>query len=234
MSSTRNRKAKSVLQRMLTPIERGCEGCGKCCQKGGPALHLGDLDLVRSGKIPTTSLITIRKGELAHNPLTGNVQPTSVELVKITGAGRQWTCRYHDGTKGCTIYQHRPLACRVLKCWDTEEILALVEKDTLSRIDILAENHFLLPAIREHEQLFPCHDLQLIHNNRFNVSEEKKSELEKRAAGEVRFRMQSVAEFHLQLCDELFYFGRPLFQLLQAVGVRVSESSSGIRLHWDR
>lgn len=219
---------------MIAKIQEGCEGCGKCCRQGGPALHREDLDLVRSGKIPTTSLITIRKGELAHNPLTGSVQPVAVELVKITGTGRQWDCRYHDVSKGCTIYQYRPLACRALKCWDTEEVLALVEKDTLSRMDILPVDHFVLPAIREQERICPCHGLQEIHSKRHELSAELKDELEKMAGDEMRLRVQAVAEYHLQLSDELFFFGRPFFQLLQALGVRVSESSSGIRLHWDK
>ena len=219
---------------MIATLQEDCEGCGKCCKEGGPALHRQDLDLVRSGKMPTTSLITIRKGELVHNPLTGTVQPVAVELVKITGTGRQWDCRYHDAGKGCTIYEYRPLACRVLKCWDTKEVLALVEKDTLSRMDILPVDHFILPAIREQERICPCHDLQQIHSKRHQLSTEMKEELQKKAGDEMRFRLQVVALFQLQLGDELFYFGRPFFQLLQALGVRVSESSLGIRLHWDR
>jgi len=217
----------------MTTIPESCKKCGECCKQGGPALHLEDLDLVRSGKIPVTSLITIRKGELAYNPRTQAVQPVAVELVKIAGLGKQWDCRYFDGTKGCTIYQYRPQACRVLKCWDTDDILALVEKDTLSRFDILPEDHFLLPAIRQHERLFPCSDLQLIHGKSGEVSPEMKSEFAKRADDELRFRMQAVTEQQLSLGDELFYFGRPFFQLLQALGVRVSESPSGIRVYWE-
>jgi Fe-S-cluster containining protein len=188
---------------------------------------------VRSGKIPITSLITIRKGELAHNPLAGAVHPVAVELVKIKGTGRQWNCLYHDGSKGCTIYGLRPLACRTLKCWDTDEILALVEKDTLSRKDILTEDHFLLEAINEHDRLFPCVELQQIQSRRWEIPIELRDELAKRANEEMLFRIKRVAEFQLQLSEELFYFGRPFFQLLQALGVRVSEHPSGIRLHWE-
>ncbi len=218
----------------MTTIEKGCEQCGKCCKEGGPALHNADLHLLRNRKIPIGKLITIRKGELVHDPLTGSVQPVPVELVKIAGVGRQWDCCYYDGSKGCTIYEHRPQACRVLKCWDNEEILALVAKDTLSRMDILPEDHFLLPMIREHGSLCPCDDLQQLHTAGQDISEKTKKELEKRADEEMQFRLRAVADFQLALCDELFYFGRPFFQLLQALGVRVSESPTGIRLHWER
>ncbi len=219
----------------MTTIEEGCKGCGQCCKQGGPALHHDDLTLVRSGKIPISSLITIRKGELVHNPLIGSVQPVAVELVKVSGSGRQWECRYYDGIKGCTIYKDRPQACRVLKCWDTGEILALIEQDTLSRTDILPEDHFILPKIREHDRIFPCGDLQQIYNEPQKISQATKNALEIRANDEMRFRMQIVAEFQLKLCDELFYFGRPIFQLLQALGVRATEAASTeIRLHWDQ
>ncbi|MFH0783429.1 MAG: YkgJ family cysteine cluster protein [Pseudomonadota bacterium] len=216
-------------------MQESCEGCGQCCKQGGPALHHDDLELVRSGKIPMSSLITIRKGELVTNPLIGGIQPVAVELVKISGSGRQWDCCYYSGTKGCTIYEERPQACRALKCWNTEEILALIEKDTLSRTDILPEDHLLLPIIREHERIFPCSDLQQVYNKRQKISQAMKNELETRANDEMRFRMRIVEKFQLKLCDELFCFGRPIFQLLQALGVRVSESASTeIRLHWDR
>ena len=180
------------------------------------------------------ALITIRKGELAHHPVTGKIQPVAVELVKIIGAGRQWDCCYYDATDGCTIYVHRPHACKVLKCWDTEEILALVEKGTLSRFDILAADDPLIPVIREHERICPCDDLQEIQINIRQLSERKKKELEKRVCDDLRFRTRVIADYQLQLSKELFSFGRPFFQLLQALGVGVLESRSGIELRWQK
>ena len=69
-----------------------CIQCGTCCTSGGPALHTEDEQLVRSGKIPLAQLITIRKGELAHNPILKRLQPVKRELVKISGVGREWNC----------------------------------------------------------------------------------------------------------------------------------------------
>lgn len=219
----------------MTKIKNSCERCGQCCKQGGPALHHDDLGLVRTGKIPFSSLITIRKGELVDNPLIGSVQPVSVELVKISGSGNQWGCCYYSATQGCTIYEDRPQACRLLKCWDTDEILALIEKDTLSRTDILPQDHSLLPTIREHDRLFPCGELYRVYNERQKIPQEMKKELAAMVNDEMRFRLRIVAKFHLHVGEELFYFGRPLFQLLQGLGVRVSESASTeICLHWDR
>jgi hypothetical protein len=49
---------------------------------------------------------------------------------------------------------------------------------------------------------------------------------------DIRIRTRAVQEFNITLAEELFYFGRPLFQLLQQVGVRVSESEGVLRLRW--
>jgi Fe-S-cluster containining protein len=218
----------------MTTEQVACRKCGNCCKQGGPALHTEDLQRIKSGKIPVSSLITIRKGELAHNPLSGKIQPVAVELVKIVGTGRQWDCCYYEAESGCTVYLDRPHACRVLKCWDTREILALVEKDTLSRFDILEKEDSLLAVIREHERICPCDDLGFIHANFGLLSEEQKNDLEKRVRADLRFRTRAIADFDLNVREELFYFGRPLFQLLQQLGVRVCETPAGIHLSWDK
>ncbi len=84
--------------------QSACRRCGTCCSQGGPALHHRDLDLIASGRIPLDRLITVRKGELAHNPLTGRVQAVRVELVKIAGTGEDWRCSYYDAeNRGCGI-----------------------------------------------------------------------------------------------------------------------------------
>jgi len=108
-----------------------------------------------------------------------------------------------------------------------------VEKDTLSRRDILPGDHFLLSAMAEHERLCPSDDLHRLGEAGRGISDALKRELEDRARREMAFRLQLVERFHLQLGDELFYFGRPFFQLLQLLGVRVSESPEGLRLHWE-
>lgn len=214
--------------------QKSCKKCGNCCEKGGPALHGEDLDLIRSGKIPLRSLITIRKGELVHNPLAGKIQPASVELVKIVGTGKRWDCCYYDKEAGCTVYEDRPLACRVLKCWDTAEILDLVEKDTLSRFDILDQDDPLIPVIKEHGRVCACDDLGFIQLNLSQLSEQQKNELQKRVRSDLRFRTRVITDFQLKLSEELFYFGRPFFQLLQPLGVRISESPAGIDLIWGK
>ena len=208
-----------------------CKRCGICCQKGGPALHGQDLALVRDGWLPMENLITIRRGELAHNPLSGAIEPVAAELVKIRGTGQEWSCCYYEpSSKGCSIYGGRPLACGVLKCWQPEEILVLVGQDLLSRLDILEEQDPLRPLVVEHEGLCPCPDMGEVQKNLAEQEDRALSSLEIPVNSDLAFRDRVVKEFNLPLAHELFLFGRPLFQLLQPFGVLVSESRQGLKL----
>lgn len=222
-------------QRVNSPPEAAgkqhhCRRCGNCCLEGGPALHHEDLALVNGGTIPWSSLITVRRGELVHHPQAGGVRAARVELVKIAGSGRQWSCRYYR--EGCTIYQHRPLACRALKCWDTKEIIALMEHGTLTRLDLIPGDHPLVPAIREQERDFPCELFEEVFASGGQPDEPTRLELERRANRELLWRSRLVARHSLSLGEELFFFGRPYFQLLQGLGFAVSEDPSGLSLTW--
>lgn len=210
-----------------------CRRCGKCCNEGGPALHGPDLELITSGRIPLSALITLRKGELAHNPVIRKIAAIENELVKLKGTGREWNCYYYDSQENsCTIYDFRPQACGVLKCWAPDDLLEMVGKDTLSRFDILQEDNPLRSIISEHERLYPCPDMEEIASLSADMSDTMKRSLQKLANEDLRFRTRVVKEFDLKLSDELFYFGRPVFQLLQPLGARVSESALGIELSW--
>jgi Fe-S-cluster containining protein len=207
-----------------------CRQCGTCCLKGGPALHVEDLESIRNGKLPVNRLITIRKGELAHDPLVGRVQAVAYELVKICGTGRDWRCFYYAAVKGCTIYTSRPSACRVLKCWDSDEILALIGKDILTRLDILEVGDPLRLLVEEHERRCPCPDMELIRDSLLGGSLNDLDGLQRLVDTDLGFRGQVVKDHNLSLAEELFCFGRPIFQLLQAAGVGITEAAEGVWL----
>ena len=211
--------------------QTSCRRCGICCRKGGPALHGEDLALVRAGYLPLASLITIRRGELAHNPLTDRIEPVKRELVKIRGIGGQWCCCYYDAAgQGCSIYGNRPVACEALKCWQPEESLALMGQDLLGRLDILEKDDPFRPYVLEYERLCPCPDMGEVEKNLAGLPEGLLASLEMQVNRDIAFRDQVVRQLHLSLARETFLFGRPLFQLLQALGVMVSESPQGLRL----
>ena len=58
-----------------------CIRCGTCCLKGDPVLHHEDKKILLAGHIGYQHLVTIRKGELAFDPLSGKVEPVPKELV---------------------------------------------------------------------------------------------------------------------------------------------------------
>lgn len=210
--------------------QSACTRCGTCCANGGPALHSEDKRLIVDGAIPISHLITIRKGELVHNPITNKIQSVHSELIKISGVGKEWSCFYYDPElKGCTIYELRPMACRALECGDTEAVEKMIEKDLLSRADLIDSRNPIYQAVLEHEAGFPCPDLQEILDK---GESPQGAALEDAANREVAFRTDLVERHDLSLGEELFYFGRPLFHLLISVGASVQETDGRLSLSW--
>jgi Fe-S-cluster containining protein len=207
-------------------IQTTCQRCGDCCRAGGPALHSADLPLIQEGRIPLEHLLTVRCGELVDKP--DGVKPVAVELVKISGEGQSWSCRYFSEEKGCTIYSFRPQACRVLKCWDPVEILALMEKDTLDRRAVLGDGHEMLPFIEEHERVCSCD----FFSDLGSLSVKEKAEVEARVHLDLRFRNRLAGGRGMSLGLEMFFFGRPLFQLLQTSGVGIVQQGQTVSLRW--
>lgn len=212
-----------------------CKRCGICCEKGGPALHTQDMPLIEKGFLAFEKLITLRKGEFVHDPVLNSIEPVKTEILKIRGIKDLWTCVFYDKTRnGCTTYDHRPLACRTLKCWNTDDILKLAGKDLLSRLDIVKENNPLREKIIEHENLFPCPDLKIISRTITRSSKQRIKKLERIINKDIAYRVRVIDEFNLTVSQELFYFGRPLFQLLTPLGFIPKETSSGIKLRFSK
>ncbi len=201
-----------------------CKKCGTCCKKGGPALHKEDKEILSAGHIGTERLITIRKGEFAFSPLSGKLEPIQSELVKIAGKGKGWTCSLYNEQKSlCMIYTHRPLECRLLRCWDTKGILSVIGKDTLTRADILAPDDPIIQYIEIHEkecspQVFEDLISALGKNNNDVKSKARLAHL---IELDLALRSKAVSEFGLSLEAELFLFGRPLFKILNLRGLQL-------------
>jgi Fe-S-cluster containining protein len=215
--------------------QTACKQCGICCTKGGAALHGTDLQILRKKLIPRSDLITLRKGEFAHNPVSDKVQATTTEIVKLRGAGGEWICCYYDPTTcGCTIYANRPLACRTLKCWDPDESLALVETDLLSRMDILEGEKILKELVIQYEKSHPLPDFNVLSLDIRRQPEKCIAALEEQVNADIAFRDRAVQDSTTVSQEELFLFGRPLFQLLHPFGFTVFQSGTVLRLQWKR
>ncbi len=214
-------------------ITSSCKRCGTCCRQGGPALHGPDLALIRAGRLQIDDLITVRRGELAFQPLGRCPEPVHHEFLKLAGQGSTWCCAFFDETtKGCRRYHHRPMACSVLDCTDTGPLLDLAGQDLLTRFDCLSADDPLLALIRDHETTCPCPDLETIGRQLEHPATKAAllADLEVAVSRDLAFRSQVAASHRLSLARELFAFGRPLFQLLQPLGVQASNTPAGIRL----
>ncbi len=216
-------------------IKQTCDRCGTCCRQGGPALHVQDRHLVAPGFLDFDVLITIRRGELARYPLSDHPEPVRQELIKIQGQGRDWSCRFLQAeSSSCAIYDRRPLACRLLKCWAPDEVLAIAGRELLDRYDLIADNDPLLPLVRLHEQECACPDLVKSEISLRSSSRraEMLHELNRLVHRDLAVRGMAKQRYGLSVARELFYFGRPLFQLLAPLGITVTESSGGLTLQY--
>lgn len=212
-----------------------CELCGTCCEKGGPALHVEDIGLVKNNIITIDDLVTIRQGEIVLQPETGRPEITDFELIKLKGAGTEWCCQFLDQTeRTCTIYEDRPFTCRLLKCWDPDDVLEVTGKKILSRYDLIEKEDPLRQLVEFFDQQFSLPDLieikvRLRSGTKRDVVMD---ELREMAEKDLMFRSLATERFALPVARELFYFGRPFFQLLAPLGVSAIETAKGLDLEY--
>jgi hypothetical protein len=176
------------------------------------------------------NLVTVRMGELAVSPSTEQPEPVAAEFLKVQGQAGSWCCLfYNESSCSCTIYSHRPLACGLLDCTAPAPLLAVAGRELLNRFDLIDIDSPLLPLIRKHEEECPCPDLGRLQKELENISG-RAALFEKLAVmvnKDIVFRNQANRSLSISLGMELFYFGRPLFQLLIPLGVQVRETVSG-------
>ncbi|RJQ79365.1 MAG: YkgJ family cysteine cluster protein [Desulfobacteraceae bacterium] len=207
-----------------------CKRCGTCCQEGGPALHVEDLELFDHGPLQLAHLITIRRGEPVFDPVQGTTGPARQELIKIAGEGESWSCRFFEIAKRCcTIHGRHPLECRLLSCSDTTAVEAVIERQTLTRNDLIAPTDPLRAVIADHEQRCPAHHAtELAGRARGRKSSEALTQLAAIVRQDLAIRTAAVMAHHLQLALELFYFGRPILAYLPPFGLKAIEKHGRI------
>ena len=213
----------------------GCQRCGACCQQGGPALHGGDLELVRSGRLRLDHLVTVNRGELAFQPLATTATTVIEEFLKLQGRDGTWCCTFYDeAARGCLRYADRPLACGLLDCTNTGPLLAITGQDLLTRFDCIDRNDPILAVILKHQQQSPSPDMQTISQDCGPLATrvEFLAGLLEDVNLDLAFRARTAGAFHLSVALELFYFGRPLFQLLLPLGIQTINTRDGLRLNY--
>jgi len=213
-------------------LKTKCERCGTCCMKGGPALHIEDKKLLVQKCIDRESLITIRKGEPVFSLDENKTEWAGTEIIKLKGTHTEWPCIFYDQkTSSCSNYQHRPLECVLLKCWDTAELEAIAGKGLLSRFNIISQNEPVMNYIQKHEKECGLEILhQLITNPQKTIDINFLAELNELVNKDLAIRSEALIDLNFTLDLELFYFGRPVFKILSQFGLIPREINGKINL----
>ncbi len=182
-------------------------------------MHEDDRGLL-AGELNISDLVTIRKDELVYSPLSGRLEPAKKEFLKIGGQGSSWTCKFYDQARSsCTIHARRPLECRALKCWDTGDIEKIIYKNLINRFDLLAPEEKIIPYLKEHEDKCPWYEVQaILQSGTFSeLNSGQRIKLDGLIRTDLAIRTRAIDLFSLTLDQELFYFGRPIFQIIEAM-----------------
>ncbi|MFV0421916.1 YkgJ family cysteine cluster protein [Oleidesulfovibrio sp.] len=213
-------------------IDTSCDRCGTCCRKGGPALHLQDLSLIQSGALRYADLVTLRRGELAYDEARGEVIPLQQELIKLRGALRgSWTCMFFMPAElGCRIYNSRLQECRALSCKDTSGILAMYEKDRLTRVDVLRDKPDLLALVAAHEESCPYDSLPEL-GPKMRGNKDAAEKMLEMVQLDLSFRQVVRERANIPEADMDFLFGRPLAETINRMyGLKVVRGNEGLEL----
>lgn len=225
MNTWRKTTSCASTRKKVQNINRdGCIRCGTCCLKGGPVLHHEDKGILLAGHVGYQHLVTIRKGEPAYDPVLDTVRPVERELVKMRGKEKEWSCCFFDEkSSSCTIYEHRPLECRLLKCWDTSALEGLVGKNTIVRADIINARDPITKVIEMHEQECPYREVEELLSSLSRGTDKSKTlaRLNELVRKDLAIRFFAIKELGLREEFELFIFGRPLFKVLSSRGIPV-------------
>lgn len=192
-----------------------CDRCAGCCTGGGPILRHADAHLIKSGKIPSKYLYTIRKGEFLFDRDQLKMIPSETDIIKIKVTKETVECLFLEPESHCSIYRTRPVECRAFKCWDQKEIQNKYDEEPLQRVDILGDVEGLW-------------DLVLDHQDRCSYAKMKEltSQLEEDETGTILAEINEIINYDNALRDTLvekakvdpgmvhFLIGRPFTETI--------------------
>lgn len=199
-----------------------CHRCGKCCIKGGPALHFKDLPLIEAAIIPRRRLVTLRQGETVHENISGGLTELGREIVKVAGQGQGFTCGFYDYTgAACRIHSNRPAECQALFCEDTAAIERMYSTERLTRADIMDTGGALWELIIFHDQAFPASMAVSLARKASEGQRKARENLLELAEAEGNFRRAFLEKTGTTPEELDFYFGRSLARICSPFGMRI-------------
>ncbi|MGA2229151.1 MAG: YkgJ family cysteine cluster protein [Syntrophobacteraceae bacterium] len=207
-----------------------CVECGECCRMGSPVLHLEDLPLLKSGKIPWDQLITLRRGEPARSPFDGRPFVLPEERIKVREKEGVRECGFfNEETDQCSIYSERPLQCRAQACWDPIPARDTAELPFLLRKHIFEEIDLLLEIMAEHENRCGFSALSDAFEKLNRTNGENVQEVLGLLAFEEHFRQFVSEKFNIPAQNMELLFGRSFAEMTSLFGFRVAVEPDGTR-----
>jgi Fe-S-cluster containining protein len=168
-------------------------------------------------------LVTIRKGEIVREPQSGCLIRAEEEMIKLKGAGTGWCCILFDEAHDrCTRYEHRPVQCRAMACWDTAEIEQVIKAPRLTRRDLLYDVAGVWDLVAAHERRCGLSGMDALSAAVRDGDEPAADELMAMIRYDRALREMLVEKGgdgqHLE-----FLFGRPVECLLDGFGLRLCQ-----------
>jgi Fe-S-cluster containining protein len=206
-------------------INGTCRRCGTCCKKGGPSFHIEDKMLIERGTVPLKYIYTIRENERCYDNIKECFMPASSDIIKLKGQKGSRTCIFfNERDKGCTIYDARPMECRILKCWDTEGIKRIYAKNRLTRKDLISSIEGLWELVEGHQERCSYDMLKIFidalgKDNRNEALEGILNIIE--YDKKIRTLTVQKAGLDPELTD--FLFGRPITETIRIYGINIKE-----------
>lgn len=208
---------------------RTCRRCGSCCTRHAPTLHHGDEALYRQGLVRKEHLVTMRRGEWVYDNVRDVLMLLDTEMIRVRHGHEHKGCLFLDHDRAaCSVYEHRPLECRAMKCWDLRDILDLYPRDRLTRWD-------LVPAESALGQIMADHESQCGYDRVASICDRLQEHDDRELVGELGDMVKADQSFRSALQERAgadehtlnFIFGRPLPQTLPLFGFRAELGEHG-------
>jgi Fe-S-cluster containining protein len=192
--------------------------------KGGPTLHEEDAILFAKGILKKSHVYTLRKSEVVRN-IDDTLMVLKQEIIKIKGQGEAWSCMFYDDDQSaCRIYNHRPLECRALKCWDLRGFKEVMARPCLQRRDLIKPDDGILKILAAHEQRCAYKTLEsAVRGLRGPDSDKAVGSILALLQYDHHIRPFLTEKLRLDLNTMDFFFGRPLTTTIRMFGLCVKQ-----------
>jgi Fe-S-cluster containining protein len=210
---------------LYTTIRDHCLRCGVCCSQGGPTLHIEDLALFEHGVLQPSHVYTLRRGETVYHNVLDRIVQLDVEMIKIKERRGERACMFYAAEgRACAIYEHRPLQCRVLACWNTSALEKAFARPKITRADLLPPRISFLDILKAHDER--CSPFQLAELAAPRVSAREDRPAAEEIMDMLRYdsavRHFAGAQWGVHPQEMEFFFGRPLTRIIEAYGLNLN------------